>query len=105
MQDDTIEAFRLSPQQRRYLLASQSDESDWVQCVVRVSAGATIQTIERVLTEVATRHEILRTCFPRLDGMKLPVQSITQTLPVLRRTELADTGPTGYSRMVAEAAR
>src|SRR2546423_1071247 len=104
MSNDTLEASRLSPQQRRHWLTYETGLSDRVQCVIRISPCVCGDTVERILNELVSRHEILRTRFPRLDGMRLPVQSVTQAVPVLRRKEIAEIDAAADASVVADVA-
>ena len=66
---------------------------------VRLVGPLDVGALERSITEVVRRHEVLRTCFPLLDGepvqMLLPAQAVSLELvdlthhePDARRTEV-----------------
>ena len=80
MQNEVIEGFRLSPQQRRLWALQESDGSQAyrVRCVVRIEGELDAVTFAAALRRVIARHEILRTKFQRLPGVLLPVQVIAE---------------------------
>jgi acyl carrier protein len=76
---------------------------------VRVRGELELTVLERALTELVARHEILRTTFTEIDG--IPVQVIGTPMPVgLVVTDLSDLpeevrDAEAYSRAAAEAER
>ena len=77
MQDEIIEGYRISPQQRRLWLAQQeSARPFFAQCAVRVEGNLDAVILKEALRRVVERHEILRTTFRRLAGMSTPLQVI-----------------------------
>ena len=74
-----LEAFRLSPQQKQVWLAEQGGRPRRSQCVVGIPGKYHCGSIEDALKRVVDRHEILRTRFPQMHGMKVPVQVISQS--------------------------
>ena len=77
------QGFRLSPQQRRLLLLQQAGgEAAWrARCEIRVEGDLEEERLWRAVEQVAARWEILRTVFPRLPGVALPVQEIRAEPP------------------------
>ena len=80
MQNNTIEGYRLSPQQRRqWVLPQQGEKSPYrVQVEVRIEGDVDAEALLKRLFVVISRHEILNTTFQHLPGMNLPVQVINQ---------------------------
>ncbi|MFW6012301.1 MAG: amino acid adenylation domain-containing protein [bacterium] len=77
---ETLDGYRLSPQQRRaWSLVASGRIRPWVGCEVRLPAAADSGRLERALQEVMARHEILRTRFVRAPGMAFPLQVIEET--------------------------
>jgi amino acid adenylation domain-containing protein len=75
MHDGTIEGFRLSQQQRRlWTLAPEAALA--AQCVVLVEGPLQLPKLESAVQRVIAQHEILRTTFHQLPGMKFPVQVV-----------------------------
>src|SRR5689334_9241585 len=75
MSKESIEGYRLSPQQRRLWSLRQSDRS--AQCAVRIDGELKNEVLEDAIRQVASQHESLRTTFKLLPGMTIPVQVIS----------------------------
>ena len=77
------QGFRLSPQQRRlWLLQQAGGEAAWrARCEIRVEGELEEERLGRAVAQVAARWEILRTVFPHLPGVALPVQEIRTAPP------------------------
>jgi amino acid adenylation domain-containing protein len=67
-QEREILGFRLSPQQQRLL--EPDDGGEVVQCAAALRTRIGETELERALHAVTERHEILRTTFPRLAGLR-----------------------------------
>src|SRR6185369_13569961 len=78
MQEQSLEGYRLSPQQRHLWLLQQEDYSAAYStvCVVRVRGPLQVGGWERAVASVIERQEILRTKFRLLPGMTTPLQVI-----------------------------
>lgn len=72
----TIEGFRLSPQQRHLWLQQKNDIDYVAQAAFLIAGNLNIEVLQAALQEVISRHEILRTSFHSLPGIKIPVQVI-----------------------------
>jgi hypothetical protein len=72
------EGFQLSPQQQQLWLLQQNESAQpyRVQCAVLVEGEVSAEAVVLALTKVFDRHEILRTTFRSLPGMRLPLQMI-----------------------------
>jgi len=73
-----VEGFRLSPQQKRIWLLQQASGAEAYRsvCVLYIEGNLDRAKLEAALLEVAARNEILRTVYPSLPGMNVPVQLI-----------------------------
>src|SRR6185369_6160126 len=78
MQEQSLEGYRLSPQQRHLWLLQQEDYSAAYStvCLVRVRGRLQLGGWERAVASVIERQEILRTKFRLLPGMTTPLQVI-----------------------------
>jgi len=81
MSQQTIEGYRLSPQQQQHWLLYRNSTAYAVQCVASVSGPLQPESLRRALAEVIERHEILRTAFRFLPGMDVPLQVIVESRP------------------------
>jgi len=107
MQAQSIEGFQLSPQQKRLWQLQQVDGSQpyRVQCAVLIQGTLNAQILESALRQVVERHEILRTTFPTLSGMTLPLQVITEnSLPTLHYHNFSDLDPETQKSKIAALA-
>ncbi|MFB2976514.1 amino acid adenylation domain-containing protein [Microseira sp. BLCC-F43] len=76
MQTKTISGFRLSPQQKRLWLLQQDGFSTLANCAILLEGNLQAEILKAALQKVVERHEILRTNFRRLPGMKTPVMVV-----------------------------
>jgi amino acid adenylation domain-containing protein len=87
MQSSTSHGFRLSPQQRQIWISQQAFPDQ----TLRVVAGFLVNgkldrgRIQRALTTIVNRHEILRTTFQRPAAIKTPFQVISEEPDVFWR--------------------
>lgn len=81
MQNETIEGFRLSPQQRHLwgLQQNKSQQTYRVRGAILITGNLDKEMLKSALQNVVNRHEILRTSFHCLPGMTLPLQAIACT--------------------------
>src|SRR5215208_6733419 len=79
MYEETINGYRLSPQQERLwrLLAdTQTPHPFRSACAAEVVGSLDVQRLARALTLACRRHESLRTSFETLPGLDLPLQVV-----------------------------
>ncbi len=83
MQPQTIEGYRLSPQQERLWSLQQADPAApyHVQALVHLNGHLDQTKLINALRQVINRHEILRTSFQCLPGMTMPLQVVGNPLP------------------------
>ncbi len=73
----TINGFRLSPQQKYLWLLQQDSPAYRVQGAILIEGNFKIAFLKKALEKVSDRHEIMRTIFQRRAGLKLPIQVIS----------------------------
>src|SRR5215213_1730361 len=78
MSTETIEGFRLSPQQEHLWLLQQEGGGPAyrAQCAISIKGLLAANTLREALEDVMQRHEILHTTFRYLPEMTLPLQVI-----------------------------
>jgi amino acid adenylation domain-containing protein len=94
-QQEVIEGFRLSPQQKYLWLLQQEDPGQpyCTQCTVLIEGNLDTKILATALRNVFARHEILRTTFICLPGMSIPVQVISDgSIPSIERHDLSGWG-------------
>lgn len=81
MQKETLEGFRLSPQQRHKwgLQQNNSKQIYRVLGAILVTGNLEREMLKKALQNVVNRHEILRTSFHSWPGLRLPLQAIACT--------------------------
>jgi amino acid adenylation domain-containing protein/non-ribosomal peptide synthase protein (TIGR01720 family) len=83
MQQESIQGFRLSPQQERLWLLQQADPDAYrADCAILIEGDLKAGTLINALEHIVSRHEILRTVYHKLAEMTAPVQVITDSLTV-----------------------
>lgn len=79
MNQETIQGYRLSPQQKHlWLLQQDGRVPDRISCVVKVEGELDTGLLKQALDHAVAQHEILRTTFQLLSGMTIPVQVIAE---------------------------
>ena len=76
MHPETLDGFRLSQQQRRLWLSGHGKAAFTAQGVVLLEGQLHLPTLESAVQSVIERHEILRTTFHQITGMRFPVQVV-----------------------------
>jgi amino acid adenylation domain-containing protein/FkbM family methyltransferase len=107
MRTDTIEGFRLSPQQR-HLWNSWRGEGVATRrsvCAARLSGRLDAELLGSAVRRTALRHAALRTEFRRLPGMLLPLQVLTDHIPAARFLDLSGSPPVEQSAEVIRLLR
>ncbi|MBW4428171.1 MAG: amino acid adenylation domain-containing protein [Nostoc desertorum CM1-VF14] len=84
MQALSIEGFQISPQQKRlWLLQQEANHQPYrVQCAVLVEGNIKHSILEKAIHNVWDKYEILRTSFPTLAGMAVPLQVIEEEISI-----------------------
>lgn len=76
MLTETINGFRLSPQQKRLWLLQQESSAYVAQTAILLEGNLNKETLKAALQQVVFRHEILRTGFRKVSGMKMPIMVV-----------------------------
>lgn len=79
MQNQTLEGFRLSPQQQRLWSLQQNGYIYCSQLAILITGNLSEKLLKSALQKVINRHEIFRTTFHHRPGVKIPIQVIADT--------------------------
>ena len=84
MQKTVSQGFRLSPQQQHVWWAQCAGSSSAFVVQVRIDIAGTLdrRRLTRAVEQVVERHEILRTTFPLLPSLSVPVQSVESSIGI-----------------------
>ncbi|MEG4530221.1 amino acid adenylation domain-containing protein [Microcoleus sp. D2_18a_D3] len=74
----TINGFRISPQQKYLWLLQQDSPAYRVQSAILIEGILQTERLKQALEKVSDRHEIIRTSFQRKAGLKIPIQVISE---------------------------
>ena len=108
MQEEVIEGYRLSYNQKHLWLLQQAGEGSiyCAHCAVRLEGMLNIDDLKAALNNVVSRHEILRTSFHTLPGMTIPVQVIAEATSVsVYEYDLSDLNTEQQQQAVADLAQ
>src|SRR5262245_6203006 len=102
MQNEVLEGYRLSPQQRRLWLLSKHDWNAPYQtkCAIAITGPVEIDHLKQAMQNVIGSHEILRTTYQCFHGMAIPVQVIQESDCVSWRED--DLSGLGESELLIE---
>src|SRR3712207_6513429 len=105
MEQEVVQGYRPSPQQKRVWLLQQQDGQGAYRaaCVVGIYGGLSEETLRAALEGVVARHEILRTGFRTMRGMSYPLQVIGEAAAFeLERIDLSGLDEAEQAMRVAE---
>jgi amino acid adenylation domain-containing protein len=110
MQRETINGFRLSPQQRRLWLLQRGSSAYRAQSAILIEGDLRPEVLKEAVYRIVRRHEILRTTFHCLPGMKLPVQVVAEesspsSLPLWQDDDLSDRSAPEQAEKIEELFR
>jgi amino acid adenylation domain-containing protein len=106
MQEIASAAYRLSPEQARLWLLQQDGGAYHAQCAVLLKGNLRVDVLKRALRLVVGRHEILRTIFQSVPGMRVPVQVVTEDdEPSFREVEFRDSDGASEAALVEKICR
>lgn len=77
VQKPAISGFRLSPQQRRLWLLQENNSAYRSQFLLLIEGHLKTEVLRQAIRRIIDRHDILRTTFHRLPGLKIPVQVVS----------------------------
>ncbi|AFZ01585.1 non-ribosomal peptide synthetase [Calothrix sp. PCC 6303] len=102
LQDQVINAFRLSPQQKRVWYLQKNSQAYYVQADISITGNLYANILKSALELVIERQEILRTNFIKIPGIKTPVQKIsTQGCLIWQEIDLSDRVSSQQAHQVA----
>ncbi len=83
MQNQIINGYQLSPQQKHLWLLQNAEQSSafYAQCAVLIEGQLNSDRLKETVEKVVERYEIFRTGFQLLPGMSTPLQVINETRP------------------------
>ena len=91
MQQEVVEGFQLSPQQKHLWLLQQEGVPFLSKCAVLIEGELDREILQQSLRVVIERHESLRTHFQSLVGVDVPLQILTEkAAPRYREIDLSD---------------
>ena len=103
---ETIQGYRLSPQQLQVWLSRTDKGPRVVQCAVTIEGDLDCRRLREAIHSVVERHEILCTAFQCLPGMNVPLQVISEEVVVSVNTDdLSDLSATEAERQFQEICR
>jgi amino acid adenylation domain-containing protein len=110
MQREIINGFHLSPQQRRLWLLQQGSSAYRAQSAILIEGGLRPEVLKEAVYRIVRRHDILRTTFHSLPGMKLPVQVVAEesspsSLPLWLDDDLSDRSAPEQAEKIEELFR
>ena len=106
MPQDILQGFRLSPQQKHLWLAQHDGPAYHALSAILIEGKLDPALLKEAVRRVVRRHEVLRTTFQCLPGMKVPVQVIAEShdLP-WRQVELSEPDARGEEAGIEELLR
>jgi amino acid adenylation domain-containing protein len=103
MQDQAVQGFRLSPQQKRVWLLQRGGSSYCAQVALALAGRLDRVGLERALRSVIARHQILQTVFRRRPGIRVPLQAVAGgDQPEWRQLDLSGLPPDRQEIRLAE---
>ena len=100
---DKVEGFRLSPQQTRLWLQQRGSAAYRSQCALLIEGSLREKVLENSFLQLSRRHEILRTTFHRLSGLRIPLQVIAEEgAPAWRVVDLSREDFAGHKTKIDE---
>lgn len=76
MLTETINGFRLSPQQKRLWLLQQESSTYVAQTAIALEGNLNKEALKAAIQQVVCRHEILQTSFRKVTGIKMPIMVV-----------------------------
>lgn len=78
-----IKGYKLSPLQKHLWLLQQDGSTYLAHCGIRLDGKLDIERLKQAIEKVVERHQILRTTFHRVSGIKFPMQTIVEEANLL----------------------
>ncbi|MBD0347231.1 MAG: AMP-binding protein, partial [Coleofasciculus sp. Co-bin14] len=103
MQTKTLSGFQLSPQQKHLWVLQQDSSVYFTQCAIRLEGVLKLEVLKAALQQIVNRHEIFRTSFRRLPGVKTPVMVVEdRSLPLWQDIDLSNRDDREQSAKIEE---
>ncbi len=103
MQTKTLSGFQLSPQQKRLWVLQQDSSAYLTQCAILLEGTLKPELLKAALQQIINRHEIFRTIFRRLPGIKTPVMVVEDSsTPSWQDIDLSDRDETEQSAKIEQ---
>ncbi|HEX6865193.1 MAG TPA: condensation domain-containing protein, partial [Thermoanaerobaculia bacterium] len=103
MQDQAVQGFRLSPQQKRVWLLQRGGSAYRAQVALALPGALDRPGLERAFERVMARHQILQTVFRRRPGIRVPLQAVAGgDRPEWRELDLGGLPPDEQEARLAE---
>ncbi len=98
-----VSGFPLSLQQRQLWRLRNESTAFRAQCVVLLKGNLNKELLAQTIDEVVKRHEILRTTFQQILGLKFPIQIITEDCPIeLEEIDLTHEQQSGVEAVIRQ---
>ncbi|MEW5861364.1 MAG: condensation domain-containing protein, partial [Cyanobacteriota bacterium] len=78
----TINGFRLSPQQKYLWILQQDSGAYCAQYAILIEGNLKTTALKEAVQQIINRHEIFRTSFHREPGIKVPIQVVSDRIDV-----------------------
>jgi len=100
---EVVKGFRISPQQKRLWLLQHDSPAFHSRCAIALDGPLDTYALKEAVHRLVQRHEILRTNFECLPGMRMPVQVVSDDdIPLWRDIDLSDLDPAQQELQVEE---
>src|SRR5215467_14269989 len=74
-----MQGFRISYQQESIWLSQKNSGTFYVQCAILIEGSLDAESLRNTLQDIVNSNEAFRTTFHRRQGMKLPIQVVSET--------------------------
>jgi hypothetical protein len=82
----TVEGYRLSPQQRRLWLIQNALGTAFARCTIAIDGPLDVPRLSAALQQLSERHSILRTSFCSVPGVPVPLQVVADNVAISLHT-------------------
>lgn len=93
MQTKRINGFQLSPQQKRLFCLQQNSSAFFTQCAILIEGDLQPEVLKAAIQQIINRHEILRTSYSCLPGVKTPVMVVADSSVPVWEIDLSNVNP------------
>src|SRR5581483_4015598 len=101
-----LQGYQLSPQQRRLFLLQELAVQHCAQCIVQLDGMLNLIMLEQAFRKVVERHDILRTNYKSIPGLKFPIQVVSAYLqPVWNSIDVSQQSISEQATTIAQIAQ